>query len=984
MPKRGTTQKRIFVAGVSLCLVVVSTAAANDVWPRPEIVPLPAHTQGVANPVLSLNGAWKFSMSPPAEFWLDSADPSAWPDITVPGEPVVQGFKISRNTEYPYKKSVLIPPDFSGKRILLRFDGVYSYARVWVNGKFVRDHHGGFTSWDCDLTGLVTPGQVAWITVGVTDMSDEISFGSNYAKHYLGGILRDVKLVALPENYLTRLQVETDFDPSYTDARLKVTAGMALHGAGSASVNLRLKDTQDREVPLQPSSISLNPGAPQGSLDLPLKAPQKWDAEHPSLYTLEASVVVGGSEVETVLKKVGFRKIAIQGNMLLVNGKEVKLRGGCRHDVHPLRGRTTTAELDERDVVLLRNANLNFIRTSHYPPTEKFLESCDRYGMYVEEETAVCFVNQSWSMDSTASQSDPRYTARYMNQFAEMMERDKSHPSVIIWSLGNESRWGSNFAKEYAYVKREDTTRPVIFSYPEQVPKGTPGYDIVSVHYPRVDGDLRSGGIPKLNDEYGHVACYNLATLKRDPGVRNFWGESLKRFWENCFTSAGCLGGAIWATIDEVFMLPDSPVGYGEWGIVDGWRRPKPEYWLTQKAYSPVRIVDAPVANPGAGQPLRIPVRNWFDHTDLSELAVVWSVGAESGKIESLSVSPHAQGMLTIPARRWENGEILDLKFYRAGDILVDEYKLPVGRASRVFPAPRGPAPKVTADANSITVSGSDFTIVFSKATGLITEGTYHGTPILESGPYLNLGAVSLPSWWLASISSSTTDEEAVVTLAGSYMALHGGESDTVNAKFEVRIDGQGLITTSYSIANPPKGLREVGVAYVLSRAVEQLTWERKGLWSAYPAGHIGRVSGLARKVRSGEPEPYRSEPAWAWSVDTRDFFLSGREGPGSGATNDFRSLKENIWHASCLLAGTNIRVRAESDATAAVRAEVLEDGHVRFNIDNLWDYPDLGWGNSQKPISLSSPYSNRVRMRLTDNDNYEVRFETAAAEKSR
>ena len=162
--------------------------------------------------MLSLNGTWKFTLSPPSEFWLNSSDPAAWPDASVPGELVMQGFRISRDVEYPYKRSVLIPADFKGKRIILRFDGVYSYARVWVNGVLVREHHGGFTSWDCDITNHVTPGQAAWITVGVTDRSDEISYGSNYAKHYMGGILRDVKLVALPSSHATRLQLETDLD----------------------------------------------------------------------------------------------------------------------------------------------------------------------------------------------------------------------------------------------------------------------------------------------------------------------------------------------------------------------------------------------------------------------------------------------------------------------------------------------------------------------------------------------------------------------------------------------------------------------------------------------------------------------------------------------------------------------------------------------------------------------------------------------------
>lgn len=950
-----------------LFLASAFEARANDVWPRPQLVPIPVHTQGVANHVLSLNGTWKFSPSPPKDFWLNSVDPSSWADVTVPGEPVMQGFNIARNTEYAYKRSVLIPSDFGGKRIILRFDGVYSYARVWVDGKFVRDHHGGFTSWDCDLTEYVAAGRPARITVGITDMWDEISYGSNYAKHYIGGILRDVKLIALPRNPVARFHAETDLDSSYTHARLRVTAAIDFRDASAATLNLRLKDPQGNLVCLKPDSMTLIAGAPEASLEIPLTAPQKWDAEHPNLYTLEASAVVGGSQAETLEKKIGFRKVEIQGNKLLVNGEEVKLRGGCRHDAHPTGGRLTTSALDERDVILLRDANMNFIRTSHYPPTEKFLEACDRYGMYVEEETAVCFVQQAWSIVLASSQNDPNYTSRYVNQFAEMIERDRSHPSVIIWSLGNESKWGSNFAKGYAYAKQEDPTRPLIFSYPEEVPEGIKAYDIVSKHYPNFDENLQSADMPKLNDEYAHVACYNTDTLRRDPNVRNFWGESLKGFWEKCFNSQGCLGGAIWGTIDEVFMTPDSPVGYGAWGILDGWRRQKPEYWLTKKAYSPIRILDAPLVNPGPDKPLLIPVGNWFDHTDLKELVITWSVGTDAGKIQNLSLLPHAQGILTIPARRWQDGENLNLKFYRHGEILVDEYKLAVGRPIEVFLAAQGPAPRISADSNFITVWGPDFTITFSKASGLITKGTYKGHTILEGGPYLNLGAAQLSPWWLTNLSFSTTQDEAVISLTGSYMAVRGS-TEVVNVSFEVRIDGHGLITTAYRIANPPKGISEVGVAYLLSSDMDRLTWDRKGLWSVYPPDHIGRSSGTAKKAGCCGPGKYRAEPTWTWSEDLKDFFLFGQDDPGDRGTNDFRSLKENVWHASCTLTGTHVGARAESDGAAAVRAEVRGDGKVLFNINNLWDYPDLDWGNYEKPLIVASGYTNSVKLRLTDN----------------
>jgi beta-galactosidase/beta-glucuronidase len=970
----------------------------NPVWLRPIIVPIPTEVAGVSPHVTDLAGPWKFSLLPPPEFWSNRVDPAAWADVIVPGELTAQGHPIARDCEYACKRSIHIPAGAKGKKVFLRFDGVYSYARVWVNGKFVREHHGGFTSWDCDITELVTPGQSAWLTVGVTDRADEISYASNYAKHYIGGILRGVKLLVLPADYLTRLHIETDFDSAYKDATLKVTAAMAFHEAPSATLNLQLNDPEGKIVALDPSSIVLTAERPEGVVAIPVTAPLKWDSEHPNLYKLQVTAVVITQGVQEHLREFGFRKVERRKNGLYVNGDEVKLRGVCRHDTHPLRGRSVTPEIDAQDALLLRDANVNFVRTSHYPPTESFLEACDRIGIYVEEETAVCFVNQAWSI-AAPTQSNPEFTSRFLNQFAEMIERDRSHPSVIIWSLGNESHWGTNFAKEREYVKGEDTSRPTIFSYPDTVTDGFDAYDIYSKHYPKFDGDLTSKDFPKLNDECIHLACYNADTLKRDPGVRNYWGRFIKQFWENAYPSEGCLGGAIWGGFEEVFQLPDSTVGYGEWGIVDEWRRPKPEYWLTRKAYSPVRIVESELPNPGAGQPLLIPVKNWFNHTNLSELLVSARVASDPTVGPDIwhrptDASPAAEGKLVVPGRNWKDGEIMELKFYHPWDVPVhqyyrlvgqhavrfpdgsqfdalgltpiDEFHLRIGKRLVTFPGPQGPAPKVTENNQSLTVQGANFRIVFSKATGLISEGLFRGKKIVEGGPFLNLGTMPLPPWWLINMRHTSTADEVVINLVGAHVARHGS-GPGMSTEFEIRIDGQGLITTAYTLHDPVKAANEVGLSYVLASTVDQLSWDRKAPWSAYPEDHIGRPQGTARRQSRYAPQTYRHAPTGPWSEDSKDFFLFGPNDPGGRGTNDFRSLKENIWSAACALADAPFEVRAESDASAAARVEVLADGKVQFYINNLWAYTDLGYGVSMSSTALDQGYNNVVRIRLMD-----------------
>jgi hypothetical protein len=959
----------------------------NPVWPRPVVVPAPAAVTGVKQAVVSLNGLWKVTTTPPAEFWSNSVDPAQWQEIRIPGHAIPQGVVGRRGGEYAFKKRIAIPADFAGKRILLQFDGVTGQGRAWINGVFLRDHFGGFTTWNCDITGHVTPGQEAWLTVAATDATEGLS-GYNS-----GGILRSVRLIAEPPDYVTRFNVDAGLDGGYRNGVLKIWVAMSFNQASAARVHFALKDPQGRPVRLTPFTADLTREKPETTLEIPVATPAKWDAEHPNLYALEASITAGGRSLATVARNVGFRKVEVAGRKLLVNGKEVKLRGVCRKDIYPLTGRSVPLDLLDEDIRIFRAGNVNYIRTSHYPTNPEFLDAADRLGMYIESENSV-------SMARAGVSSNPAVTGYYVSQLADMMERDRSHPSVIIWSLGNESNWGSNVQKEAQYARAEDQTRPLMFSWSHLVPPDLQKqvFDIYSFHYPSFRRGLADGGplpggdleknrewggekseFPVLHDEFAHVPTYITEDLRRDPNVNNFWGHSIKMLWEKMFPTEGALGGAIWGAVDNSSVAPEDRlvVSRNNWGIIDGWRREKPEYWLVKKAYSPVRIEDKPVANPGAGRPLAIPIKNWFDHTNLSEVSFQWTVGRESGKLKGPDVAPHLDGILRVPPRQWKGGDVLNLKAYRMGDILVDEYNLAINPpAAPALPKPAGPPPSIEEQAGSIVVRGAGFELTFSRQTGLITSGTYRGTRIIESGPYLNLVGQQLAEWALKSVRASREAAEAVVNISGNY--------GPVAVDFQVRIDGQGLITTGYTLGELPPlarrvvdegyrrdvgGYWELGVAYVLTNEVDRLSWRRKGLWSAYPEDHIGRTQGIAKREARGHSQRYGEKPSWPWSEDEREFILFGRNDAGGRGTSDFRSMKENIYYASAMLRGSEARLQALSDGKDAVRLEARPDG-VRFIVNNEWNYPNLAWGNWVKDPILPKPgYTNQVRMRFGERD---------------
>ncbi|MTU75378.1 beta-galactosidase, partial [Parabacteroides merdae] len=873
----------LFAFGCSFLLSGTKAFAQIERLPDEASYPVLQELAGVETPAVLLSGTWQFQYSPD----------SKWDKIQVPGEPAMQGYAIEHDKPFTYRKSFTVPADYAGKHTILRFDGVYSHARLFVNGTFVREHHGGFTRWETDVTPFVRPGKKNEIRLEVTDRLDDISYASGYAHHPIGGILRDVTLFALPETCLYDFYAETHLDAAYEDAVLKI--GYSSPVAGGAEVAYTLTEPSGRRYPLVQSRFPLEEGGNMN--ELPVKNPLKWDAEHPNLYTLTITLSKDGKEIGRFDRRIGFRDVKIEKDRMLVNGMPVKLRGACRHDIHPTLGRTTTAELDSLDVILFKRSNMNFVRTSHYPPTERFLEYCDRYGIYVESETAVCFVDtyRQKNYAPGKTQDSAEFTPRYLSQCREMVKSFRSHPSILFWSIGNESVYGTNFQQCWDWVKATDKTRPVIFSYPGSVGEKKPVYDILSMHYQDVNGNLnqwnrsthgfQGEGIPALFDEWAHPACYTYATLQEDPNIREFWGHSIDRMWSGLFDAPGGLGGAIWGYVDETFMLPEPKVGtafwkefartakpedyqgkcvgYGEWGIVDVWRREKPEFWATKKAYSPVRLMTTEVASFLSGQRLLLPLYNRFDHTDLDEIKLRYTYKGVEKELPAPSIAPHQKGLLVIPAEAWEEGELLSICFYTATGELLDAEQVSLGSDYHVRLADSEASPvngvlQVEDTAGMMTIKGDGFEIPFSKETGLISNATSKGQVIIEKGPFLHLdinlnhltGAevrksarkfLTSDSDWKKQSLTYTRKEGAVeVALSGFYQ--------DVQTDILIRISPAGEMNVSYVVAGQPNGyLRETGLSFYLPERLDYLQWERKGMWSCYPegafAGNTGETS---------------------------------------------------------------------------------------------------------------------------------------------
>ena len=911
---------------------------ARSLWPLQPTLHMPEWVEFSAQPVLSLDGMWKFHPHPPESFWSEQIVKDSWHDQMVPGTNFAQGYELKEGAEYAYHRRVEIPENFGNQRVYLRFDGVTGKARIWVNGTFVRSHYGGHTTWYCEITRFSFPGAHLDLTVGVTDVQTEISIFN------FGGIIRNVQMVAVPACFFSRFQITTELSDQNETA--EITVALAVEGSSHKPhcVRVCLLDPHGHTVEMAHTDWDLDLSELDSRLSFLVRGPTLWDAEHPNLYQLQLELIADGQLVEKVSRRFGIRTVRVLGRELLVNGRPVKLRGVNRHDVHLITGRTVTSAQVEADVLLFKEANINFIRTSHYPPRQDFLEFCDEYGIYVEDETSVAFVYQSIQ----PTQNDPDFTAAYMDQLAEMIERDRSHPSVIMWSLANECYWGTNFQREFDYTKTADPSRPIIFSYPNTMPADAGPCDIWSSHYanwdrnPGTQSDNWSryghiaGVMPVLHDEFAHIACYNRTEQRRDPAVREFWGESLKRWWESIFATPGALGGAIWGGIDDEIITPEGYTTNREWGIIDGWRRRKPEHWLTKKAYSPVRLQDWLLPLPQPNGLVQIPLANWFDHTNLSELTIHWRAGSAHGSLAGPKIEPHSEGYLELPPEAVQQGAPVHLKFVGQTHQVVDEFLLtPEDTVQRVALPVLDVSPELVVEQERLLIQHPDFHIETSMLTGMVTA-EIQGQRVIEGGPYLVLTGIPLAAWKVSSVTGRQEKDCVLLRIAGWY--------GDIEVEFSIRVDGAGGIMLEYRIPSLPYssprsrmlragsdvgGFREVGVAFDLVNQVDRLKWDRKGLWSVYPKDHIGRNKGEALRERKGGDESFRQKPDWFWSQDMRNYSLFGRHDVGGRGTHDFRSMKHNIREATALLANSQAGFTVHSALTTAVRMEVLEPKHV-------------------------------------------------------
>ena len=810
---------------------------------------------------LNLNGDWQFHWVPrpderPRDFFEEDFDASGWAVIPVPGNWEFEGYgyPVYRDEFYSfppnppdipdddnpvgsYRRTFELPAAWDGREVFLHFDGVYSAFFVWVNGERIGYSEGSRTAAEFRVTDAVRPGTNV-VAVEVYRWSDG-SYLESQDFWRVSGIDRDVYLVAMPPTYLRDFFAEATLDDAYEGGLLRLTVNVANRGLGTAGtheVRYELLDPDGQALWAEPRTISLDVppgGEAAGTGTIVVERPRRWTAETPSLYRLVMSLAGPEGEVgEVVSARVGFRRVDVVDGLLKVNGRPIVVRGVNRHEHDPDRAHVVDEASMIEDIRLMKQLNINAVRAAHYPNVPRWYELTDEYGLYVVDEANIESHGMGFEPGVTLA-GRPEWLASHMDRTVRMVERDKNHASIVVWSLGNEAGDGENFDSTAAWIRARDPGRPILYE-----PSGErDNIDIVAPMYVRpywLERYARSGTEkPFLLVEYAHAMGNSVGNLAD--------------YWKVIDAHPQLQGGFIWDWVDQAMRATDErgreywayggdfgPAGVptdGNFlvnGLVSADRRLHPHAWEVKKVYQPVRMTAVDLA---AG---RIAVENRYAFRDLTGLAGRWEVLADgevvaSGALPELTTAPGgvdtvALGLPRIGGVLEEGGarvaalpgvEYLlnvtlrsreDAPLVPAGHVVAwDQFKL---RQERPIEAsPPGAVLSASETTSDVLVSGSDFTLRFDRASGILASLDVRGRELLHSGP--------APNFWRAptdnDYGSGFPVRSGVWRFAGRPPARHLDSMTVVQSPAGFRVS----VTSHFS-------LRAIGARYTLAHDVHR------------------------------------------------------------------------------------------------------------------------------------------------------------------
>lgn len=822
------------------CLAVLSAEAQKDKpwWLDPEVnevntmAPRAAffayETENLAKAdqkarserYLSLEGKWKFNFSKdhdkaPRDFYSLKYDDSQWTDFPVPGILELNGYgdAIYSNNGYPwrtqfrpeppfveernnytgsYRKMVTVPADWKGERIYLHVGSATSNLMVWVNGKFVGYSEDSKVSAEFDLTKYLTPGKENLIAMQVMRWCDG-SYLEDQDFWRFTGIAREVYLYARPQAHIADLFITPDLVNNYQDGTLEVKLNAV--GAKGETVMFSLKDKEGKEVAAQTAKVG---GNGEVKVNFDIKNPLKWTAETPNLYTLYTTLMDGKQVAEVVPQRVGFRKVEIKNAQVLVNGQPVLFKGANRHELDPVTGSVVSMDRMLEDIRVMKELNINAVRTCHYPNDPRWYELCDIYGIYMVAEANIESHGMGYG-DKTLAK-EPTYEKAHLERNESNIKIYKNHPSIIFWSVGNEAGYGPNFEKAYDLVKAYDPSRPCQYEQAGQNGKT----DIFCPMYYDYGGcDKYSQGDnprPLIQCEYAHA-------------MGNSMG-GFKEYWDMVRKYPKYQGGFIWDFVDQGLRVknkqgktiyayggdfgryPTSDHNFNCNGIINPDRKPNPHANEVRYYY---QNIWATAKDLKAGE-VEVYNENFFKSLDDVELQ--WTLESE-GKVLA-----NGRNALDIPAQQKRvvkldgyslpadvKGEVvlnLDFVLKKAEPMLdagyavareqfvVNPYTFPTMESVLAVTSGKYDTRKVEKEEKVawVTLSAGNTSVTFNHWNGWIDYLDVDGKPMLEEGYAIT------PDFWRA-----PTDNDYG---AGTQRKLHAWKNPEMKMKSFKVVENEG------------------------------------------------------------------------------------------------------------------------------------------------------------------------------------------------
>jgi beta-galactosidase len=905
----------------------------NKEQPHATLVPYPDERAALAassSPfVTSLNGSWKFHWAPdpsgrPERFYEPGYDVSAWKEIPVPSNWERHGYgtPIYSNITYPfqreaprvtadppktytaykernpvgsYRRTFTVPAGWTGRHTYIVFDGVSSAFYLWINGERVGYSEDSRLPAEFDVTRYLKPGENV-VAAEVYRWSDG-SYMEDQDFWRMSGIFRDVSLVSRAPVHLRDFYAKPELDAEYRDATLRLKATVRnLDGSGApVSLEAKLLDAGGKPVGRALRAAATVGAGGESVLELAHEVanPRKWSAEEPSLYTLVLTLADSrGRAIEVIPWKVGFRTSEIKNGQILVNGKPVMLKGVNRHEHDPDLGQVVTTERMVEDIRLMKQHNVNAVRTSHYPNVTEWYALCDRYGLYVVDEANIESHGYGANEANRISTGED-FADAHVDRVRRTIERDKNHPSIVLFSMGNEAGIGRNFELARAWVKSAYPELGLIYE-----PGNSVHSDVLCPMY------TKPGEIVPYYEKHGNGRPFFLIEYAHAMG--NSVGN-LQEYWNVLESRPQFQGGFIWDWVDQGLRKKTADGrefwayggDFGDFpnddnfchnGLVFPDRKPHPSLLEVKKVYQFVKVEPVDLASG------RVRVRNKYLFDDLSSLAARWELAENgaviaSGAIDDVRVAPGGTRELAIalPARPAAAGaeRHLTVSFALARDeswapkghvLAWDQFEMPGGAPAAVAVAgAQLPEARIEERDDAYVLSAGDVVARIGKKSGAL-EGYEVGGKALVSGALE-------PNFWRAPIDNDRGNgmpkREGVWREAGPKRTVTGVVAErvapgvvrvTANAVvaagdsayrtvYTFRGDGEIEVESTFTPSGSLPDMPRFGMQMRIAGELDDVSWYGRGPHENYWDRRTGAAIGLYSAkvddlwVRYSEPQ---------------------------------------------------------------------------------------------------------------------------------